>query len=203
VTRLGPTPAALILALCAAVVGANERVRTDNGRLWIECRDASLSEVLREIAAVVPMEVWLDEGAGDERVSLSLAGVTMKTAVEKLFESSKLNYALTLDPADADKIARIYVGRGGGEGPAAPAEPEEDPDPEQFLESPEAQDALRDLKSFLEQQKTAVETSENAGSSVGLPSELEELLDSIPVPPTSPPPPEPPKAKEKEKPPQL
>jgi type II secretory pathway component GspD/PulD (secretin) len=200
----------LILALCHAVVGASERVRTENERLSIECRDASLTGILREIAAVVPMEVWIDEGAEDERVSLSLRGVTVKAAVEKLFESSKLNYALTADPADADKVAKIYVGSGGGVRLAPSVETEEELDPEQFLESPEAQDALRALKRFLEQQKDAVATSEGAESIEGVPSELEELLDSIPELPVPPEPATPwekdgpkPEAKEKEKPPQL
>lgn len=156
------------------------------------------------------MEVWIDEGAEDERVSLSLRGVTVKAAVEKLFESSKLNYALTADPADADKVAKIYVGSGGGVRLAPSVETEEELDPEQFLESPEAQDALRALKRFLEQQKDAVATSEGAESIEGVPSELEELLDSIPELPVPPEPATPrekdgpkPEAKEKEKPPQL
>jgi hypothetical protein len=179
VTRLRSVPAALFLALCHTVAGASERVRTENGRLSIECRDASLAEVLREIASVVPMEVWLDEGAEDERVTLSLRGVTVKAAVEKLFESSRLNYGLTLDPADADKVARIYVGSGGGVRLAPPVEPEAALDAEEFLESPEAREALMELKSFLEEQKTASETPENAESGEAFPSEIEELLDAI------------------------
>jgi hypothetical protein len=46
----------LILASFAASGGASERVRAENGRSWIECRDASLPDMLREMAVVVPME---------------------------------------------------------------------------------------------------------------------------------------------------
>jgi hypothetical protein len=208
VTRSCSIPAAAILALVSMVAGASERVRAENGRLWIECRDASLSEVLREIAAVVPMEVWLDEGEGveDERVSVSLAGATMKAAIEKIFEKSRLNYAVVFDPADGERIVKVYVGTGAGR-LATPAEPEGALDPEVFLETAEAREALRELKGFLEEQKGALESSETSDSSEGVPSELEELLESILELPTGPEPLEPPekappapRAKEKEKP---
>jgi hypothetical protein len=161
VTRLGSISAASILTLSAAVGGASERVRIEKGRFWIECQNASLSEMLREMAAVVPMEIWLDEGVEDERLSLSLSGATMKTAVEKLFEDTKLNYVLYLDPDDAERVAKIYVGSGGGGrlgreptlSTTGPLEPVDELDPGQFLESPEAREALRDLKAFIEQQK--------------------------------------------------
>jgi hypothetical protein len=210
VIHLGSIPAALVLSLAAAV-GASERVRAENGRLWIECREASLFQILREIAAVVPMDVLLDEGVEDEKVSLFLNGVTTKAVVERLLESSKLNYALTLDPSDSERILKIYVGSGGGGGITAPLETEDELDAGEFLESPEAREALRELKSFLEQE-AASETSESAESGEGVASEIEELLESILDLPASSLPAETaapqeeansPKPKEKEKPPQL
>jgi hypothetical protein len=203
VTGTTSISAAVILVLLAALGGASERVRTEKGRWSIQCRNAPLPDVLREIAAVAPMEVWLDEGVEEERVSLDVIGVTMKAAVEKLFESSKLNYVLYLDSTDAERVAKIYVGSGGGGrlgreptvAGTAPPEGLDELEAEQFLESPEAQEALKDLKSFLEQQKAAVEERGSAEPSDDVPLELDELLGSIPELPASP--------KEKEKRPQL
>ena len=39
------------MLILPAGAGALERVRSEGGRLWVECGNGSLSEVLRDIAA--------------------------------------------------------------------------------------------------------------------------------------------------------
>jgi len=88
--------------------------------------------MLREIAALSPMELWLDEGLSGKRVSADVEGATLK-ALEDLFEDvDGLNYVLTFDPSNPERVTKIYAGGGGGgrlgreptvaaSGPASPA----------------------------------------------------------------------------------
>ena len=166
----------------------NMRVRSEGGRFWIECQSAPLEEVLREIAAHSPMELWLDEGLSGKRVSASAEGATLKQALEEVFEEVKdVNYVLTFDPSNPERVMKIYAGGGGagrlGREPTVAAsepEPEMEPelppelDPEALLESPEAQEALGALRQFLEQ-KHALQDGDGAVSSDTPPPELSEL----------------------------
>ncbi len=171
-----------MLVVFAASGGASERVRTERGRFWIECSNASLEEILREIAAVAPMELWLDEGLRDQKVSVSLSGVTMKEAVQTLFEDVKVNYVLYLDSASPERVDKVYVGGSGagrlGREPTIPSEPAGSPpqepvqgnvervddselppdvDPDELLQSPDARKMLGELKNLLKQQNAADE----------------------------------------------
>jgi hypothetical protein len=181
--RLSSVLAALMLTH-APGAGALERVRSEDGRLWIECGNGSLSEVLRDIAAVSPMEVWIDDGLGEERVSCSLSGVTMKEAVETIFENAKANYALYLDPVNPEKVAGIYVSSRGATAPQGPPEeprdpPSEDLGDEGLFESPEAQEALRGMKKFLEE-RMAGESSTDDPDTAEVLAEIEALLEGVP-----------------------
>lgn len=178
-------------------------MRHERGRFWIECQSAPLEEMLREIAALSPMELWLDEGLSGKRVSASVEGATLKQALEDLFEEvTDVNYVFTFDPSNPERVTKVYAGGGGGgrlgreptvaapEPPEPEVEPEEDVaelppelDPEALLASPEAQEALGALRDFLDRQ-TARESGEEGASGEEpagpLSPELEELLKSLP-----------------------
>lgn len=172
--------------------GQDARVRSEGGRFWIDCQSAPLEEVLREIAAHSPMELWLDEGLSGKRVSASAEGATLKQALEEVFEDVEdVNYVLTFDPSNPERVMKIYAGGGGagrlGREPTVAAsepEPEMEPelppelDPEALLESPEAQQALGALRQFLEQK---LQGGDGAQSSDTTPPELEELLKNLPL----------------------
>ncbi len=170
-------------------------MRSEGGRFWIECQSAPLEEVLREIAADSPMELWLDEGLSEKRVSASLEGVTLKQALEEVFEEVKdVNYVLTFDPSNPERVTKLYAGGGGagrlGREPTVaasepePMEPELPPelDPEALMSSPEAQEALGVLRQFFEQQESPQDGE--AADSAEAPSselpELDELLKNLP-----------------------
>jgi hypothetical protein len=173
------------------------RVRQERGRFWIQCQSAPLEETLREIAALSPMELWLDEGLSGKRVSASVEGATLKQAIEDLFEKVKdVNYVLTFDPSNPERVTKIYAGGGGGgrlgrEPTVTASEPEPEPeepqddldtllqelDPEALLGSPEAQEALGALREHFEQQ--AAEGGSD-GTLEKLSPDLEELLKSLP-----------------------
>ncbi|MGH9392455.1 MAG: hypothetical protein ACRD1Z_22865 [Vicinamibacteria bacterium] len=179
------------------------RVQTERGRFWIECQSAPLEEMLREIAALSPMELWLDEGLSEKRVSARVEGATLKQALEEVFgEVKDVNYVLTFDPSNPERVLKVYAGGSGGgrlgREPTVtafepePEEPVENPadlppelDPEALLGSPEAQDALGVLRDFFEQQK-ALQNDQDADSSDAQTTDesdlpqLQELLKNLP-----------------------
>ncbi|MGH9392365.1 MAG: hypothetical protein ACRD1Z_22395, partial [Vicinamibacteria bacterium] len=108
----------LVLAILFSSLGHGQdvsRVRRERGRFWIQCQSAPLQEVLREIAALSPMELWLDEGLSGKRVSADVEGATLKQALEDLFEDvGGVNYVLTFDPSNPERVTKIYAGGGGG-----------------------------------------------------------------------------------------
>ena len=190
----------LVLVVAPFARAQDVSVRSERGRFWIDCESAPLEEVLRKVAADSPMELWLDEGLSDKRVSARVAGATLKQALEEVFEKVKdVNYVLTFDPSNPERVTKIYAGGGGGrlgrEPTVAASEPEpEEPtenspalppelDPEALLGSPEAQEALGALREFVEQQQNAPENDGQSDSSEAAPPEalaLDELLKNLP-----------------------
>lgn len=174
-------------------------MRHERGRFWIQCQSAPLEEMLREIAVLSPMELWLDEGLSGKRVSASVERATLKQALEALFEQAKdVNYVLTFDSLNPERVTKVYAGGAGGgrrgrEPTVASSEPEVEPeeaaelppelDPEALLASPEAQDALGALRDFFDQESARPTGEEGAAGeepSGPLSPELEELLKSLP-----------------------
>ncbi len=164
------------------------RVRREGGRYWVECQSAPLDEMIREFAALSPLELWLDEGLSGKRVTASVKGATLKQALEDLFEElTDVNYVFTLDPANPERVTKIYAGSGGGarlgreptvaaaegEEPVVEAEDQLPPEPDS-----EAQEGLDALRQLVEQ------PNEDGGQAQGAPgetsSELEELLKNFP-----------------------
>jgi hypothetical protein len=151
------------------------------------------------------MELWLDEGLSETRVSARVDGATLKQALEEVFEKVKdVNYVLAFDPSNPERVTKIYAGGGGGgrlgreptvaasepEGEPPPEEPAEDSpalppelDPEALLESPEAQEALGALREFVESQQNAPQNDGQSDSSDARSPEglgLDELLKNLP-----------------------
>lgn len=188
----------LVLLVGPFAFGQNLQVQIEGGRFSIQCQSAPLEEVLREIAAESPMELWLDEGLSGKRVSASIEGATLKEALEEVFEEAKdVNYVLAFDPSNPERVTKIYAGGGGGgrlgrEPTVAASDPEiattdpiengselpPDLEPEALLDSPEAQEALGALREFLEQR-----SGEEAGSPDATSPELEDLIESLPESP--------------------
>ncbi|HJS73685.1 MAG TPA: hypothetical protein VJ921_05315 [Vicinamibacteria bacterium] len=101
--------------LVATLAGAQTpRVRHEGGRFWIQCESASLEEILREIADLSPMELWIEEGLSEKRVTAKVERATMKQALEEIFEKARgVNYVLSFDRTNPEKVSKIYAGSGG------------------------------------------------------------------------------------------
>ncbi len=151
--------------------------------------------MIREFAALSPMELWLEEGLSGKRVTASVKGATLKQALEDLFEElTDVNYVFTLDPANPERVTKIYAGGGGGgrlsreptvaaaevDEPVMEAEDELPPelDSEALSSSPEAQEGLDALRELYEQQNEAAGEDPDAPGESS--PELEELLESFP-----------------------
>jgi hypothetical protein len=106
VNRLIPV---LFLGLVAQVGQASE-LRSELGRYWIEFDSVSLEKVLREVAAISPMELWLDGSVSEKRVSVRVEGLSLRQALSKLLESSGSNFVLYFDPTDGEKVVKLYAG---------------------------------------------------------------------------------------------
>ena len=90
-------------------------MKHERGRFWVQCQSASLEEILRELAALSPMELWLDEGLSGKRVSATVEGATLKQTIEDLLEEmTDVNYVLAFDPSNPERVTKIYAGGGGG-----------------------------------------------------------------------------------------
>ncbi len=91
------------------------RVWQEDGRFWIQCQSASLEEVVRELASLSPMELWLDEGLSSKRVTANIERATLKHALEELFEkATDVNYVFAFDRSNPERVTKIYAGSGGG-----------------------------------------------------------------------------------------
>lgn len=207
----------LLLAFGSLAYGQEAKVRSEGGRFWIECHSAPLDEVLRAIAADSHMELWLDQGLSQKRVSARVEAATLKQALVAIFEEVKdVNYVLTFDASNPERVTKIYAGGdGGGRLGREPTIAASDADPEETAEilendgelppeldakallgSPEAEEALSALKDFFERQKS-LQGGEDSASTEASPPELEDLLQNLPQFLASPP------KKEKPKDPQL
>jgi type II secretory pathway component GspD/PulD (secretin) len=180
----------VLVLLVAPFARAQEvSVRSERGRFWIDCQSAPLEEVLRKVAADSPMELWLDEGLSEKRVSARVDGATLKQVLEEVFEKVKdVNYVLTFDASNPERVTKIH---GGAWRPvASPGAAsnrkslENSPfraDPKRF--APEAQEALGALREFVEQQQNAPQNDGQSDSSDAAPPEalaLDELLKNLP-----------------------
>jgi hypothetical protein len=71
--------------------------------------------VIRELAALSPMELWLDEGLSSKRVTAKVERATLKHALEELFEkATDVNYVFAFDRSNPERVTKIYAGSGGG-----------------------------------------------------------------------------------------
>jgi type II secretory pathway component GspD/PulD (secretin) len=106
------------------------RVRGERGRYWIQCQSAPLEEILREIADLSPMELWLDEELSQKRVTATVERATLRQALEEIFEQvAGVNYVLAFDPTNPEKVTKIYAGAGGGRLGREPTKPARRTDP--------------------------------------------------------------------------
>jgi hypothetical protein len=107
---------ALLLALLAATFAQSQapRIRHEEGRFWVHCQSAPLEEILREIADLSPMELWLEEGLSAKRVTAKIERATLKQALEEIFDNAPgVNYVLSFDRANPERVTKIYAGSGG------------------------------------------------------------------------------------------
>jgi len=126
-------------------------VRYENGLVTIQCKDAPLSSVFEKIGEASGVELTLEDEVKSKRLTASLVELPVSMAVSRLLEGAGVNYIVMMDSSDWGRVAKIFVGGGGG-GPARPAGPVRGPvvdapadepvdEPESFEEEMEALDS--------------------------------------------------------------
>jgi hypothetical protein len=108
-----------------------------NGLVTIQCKEAPLSNVFERIEQATGIELTLEDEVKSKRLSANLAGLPVSMAVSRLLEGVGVNYIVMMDPYDWERVAKIFVGAGGG-GPARSAGPVREPvvteEPEETFE---------------------------------------------------------------------
>ena len=122
-----------------------------NGLVTIQCKDAALSSVFERIEQATGIELTLEDEVKSKRLTANLSGLPVSMAVSRLLEGVGVNYIVMMDPSDWERVAKIFVGAGGGgparsagpiRAPMAPQEPEEafEDVPESFEEGMDGMD---------------------------------------------------------------
>jgi len=132
---------ALIASLGAALLLASPSLWAQsvdvtylNGLVTIQCKDAPLSNVFERIEGATGIELTLEDEVKSKRLTANLSGLPVSMAVSRLLEGVGVNYIVMMDAYDWERVAKIFVGAGGGgparsagpaRGPVVPEEPEE------------------------------------------------------------------------------
>lgn len=149
----------LLVMASSTVLAQPVSVVHENGLLTVSCRNAALSDVFEAIEREAGIELTLDDEVKSKRLNAELTGVPVARAVQQILEGAGVNYVVMMDPANWNRVGRVYVGAGGG-GPARSAAPMprrpayEPPEPvepmeDEFYDDQEALEALEALENEL------------------------------------------------------
>jgi len=99
---------------------AQTTVSYESGLLTIRCSDAPLSQVFEQIRASTGLQLILEDAVKSRRLTADIEKQPFALAIERLLEGSGVNYAMSFDLQDWQKVAKIFIG-GGGENVARAA----------------------------------------------------------------------------------
>ncbi len=100
---------------------AQSTVTYENDLLTVICTDAPLSQVFEQISKLTGMELILEDSVKSKRLTASLENQPTALTIERLLEGKNVNYAVSLDLRNWQRVAKIFIGSGGG--PVAQAQP--------------------------------------------------------------------------------
>ena len=101
---------ALGLAALAGAARADEPAVTYAGNaLSVRCADAPLATVLERIQAATGVVLIVEGTGGTTRLTADVPALPVAQAIARLLEGTGVGYLLVADPADASRIATVYV----------------------------------------------------------------------------------------------
>jgi len=116
-----------IVAICLMVPAAaygsgQEEVSFENDLLTVRCVQAPLDQVFEQIKAATGMELILEDEVKTKRLTADIEALPAHSAIERLLEGVGVNYAMSFDIQNWQRVSMIFIGAGGG-GPATPSQP--------------------------------------------------------------------------------
>lgn len=105
---------ALGLAALAGPARADEPAVTyyAGGALSVRCADAPLAAVLERIQATTGVALIVEGNDDTMRLTADVPALPVAQAIARLLEGTGIGYLLVADPADASRIAKLYVSAG-------------------------------------------------------------------------------------------
>ena len=101
---------ALGLAALASVARADAPVVTYTaGALSVRCADAPLAAVLERIQATTGVALIVEGNGDTTRLTADVPALPVAQAIARLLEGTGIGYLLAADPADASRVAKLYV----------------------------------------------------------------------------------------------
>ncbi len=89
-------------------------VSYQNKLLSVRCSEAPLVRVFEEIESATGMELILEDPIKTKRLTADIEGQPLNLAIERLLEGIGVNYAMAFDREDWQRVAKIFIGEGGG-----------------------------------------------------------------------------------------
>jgi hypothetical protein len=121
--------AALLALLLAAPVKPSLVVRqAPHGKIDVDARNATLSDILDRIGQKTGMKVVYEGPAPRQRITLTLRGRRPAEAVAEILQGQGLNYGLVLDSTQT-RVAELLVSGAAPPGAARPRPTETTPEP--------------------------------------------------------------------------
>ena len=181
----------VVLALAAASAHAQSlSVSYRNNLITIRCDNASLGQVFEQIRSATGLELFLEDGVKDRRLTADIDSQPLGLAVERLLAGVGVNYAMMYDREDWQQVAKIFIGEGGG--PLASSQPaagvgatrrvqpiEDAYDPTEELEDPYADAYAEEEDAFAEED--FVEDESGFEEADGFEDEFDDGLEEAPA----------------------
>jgi len=99
-----------------------EEVSFENDLLTVRCVQTPLAQVFEQIKSATGMELILEDDVKTKRLTADIEALPAHSAIERLLEGVGVNYAMSFDVQNWQRVSMIFIGAGGG-GPATPSRP--------------------------------------------------------------------------------
>lgn len=113
------------LLVPAVVSGSDLQVSFEDDLLTVRCVEAPLTQVFEQIKSATGMELILEDEVKTKRLTADIVDQPTHSAIERLLEGAGVNYAMSFDIQNWQRVSMIFIGVGGG--PVASSQPAAQP----------------------------------------------------------------------------
>jgi hypothetical protein len=113
------------LLVPAIVSGAGLEVTFENDLLTVRCVETPLARVFEQIKSATGMELILEDEVKTKRLTAEIVSQPAHSAIERLLEGAGVNYAMSFDVQNWQRVSMVFIGTGGA--PVASSKPAAQP----------------------------------------------------------------------------